>query len=83
MACGDFNVAYQPIDIARPKENYNKKCRPTLNRKLMVFGNLLNAGFCRYFQEFSSHGSKVYLLEFCYQRSVKKNIGWRIDHFSG
>ena len=24
IVTGDFNVAHQPIDLARPKENYNK-----------------------------------------------------------
>ena len=24
VACGDFNVAHKPVDLARPEPNYNK-----------------------------------------------------------
>ena len=32
IACGDFNVAHEAIDLARPKENFNKTAG-TLNRR--------------------------------------------------
>src|SRR5688572_7636040 len=43
IACGDFNVAHQPIDIARPKENYNKSAGYT-QREIDGFTRLLEIG---------------------------------------
>ncbi|MFN8692031.1 MAG: exodeoxyribonuclease III, partial [Cyclobacteriaceae bacterium] len=40
IACGDFNVAHQAIDIARPKENYNVSAGYT-QREIDGFTHLL------------------------------------------
>jgi len=79
IACGDFNVAHQAIDIARPKENYNKSAGYT-QQEIDAFSALLNAGFVDTFRHF--HPTEV---KYTYWNFVisgrEKNIGWRIDHF--
>ena len=44
VICGDLNVAHQPIDLARPKSNYNKTAGYT-EQEIGGVDNLLNAGF--------------------------------------
>lgn len=79
IACGDFNVAHQPIDIARPKENYNKSAGYT-QKEIDDFSTLLGVGLVDTFRHF--HPSDV---KYSYWNFVisgrEKNIGWRIDHF--
>jgi exodeoxyribonuclease-3 len=79
IACGDFNVAHQPIDLSRPKENYNKSAGYT-QQEIDGFSKLLEAGFVDTFRHF--HPDEV---KFSYWNQIfngrEKNIGWRIDHF--
>ncbi|MBS1490167.1 MAG: exodeoxyribonuclease III [Bacteroidetes bacterium] len=79
IACGDFNVAYQPIDLARPKENYNQSAGYT-QQEIDGFGNLLNAGFTDTFRHFHPTEVKYTYWNFIFN-GREKNIGWRIDHF--
>ncbi|MBS1951729.1 MAG: Exodeoxyribonuclease III [Cytophagales bacterium] len=79
IACGDFNVAYQPIDLARPKENYNKSAGYT-QQEIDGFGNLLNSGFVDTFRHFHPDEIKYTYWNFIFN-GREKNIGWRIDHF--
>ena len=44
IACGDFNVAHQPIDLARHKENYNKTSGYT-QPEIDGMSELLTSGF--------------------------------------
>ncbi|MDZ7608397.1 MAG: exodeoxyribonuclease III [Cyclobacteriaceae bacterium] len=44
IVCGDFNVAHQPIDIARPKENYNKSAGYT-QTEIDGFTGFMRHGF--------------------------------------
>ncbi|MFA5417043.1 MAG: exodeoxyribonuclease III, partial [Bacteroidales bacterium] len=44
VLCGDLNVAHQPIDLARPKSNYNKTAGYT-QVEIDGISNLLNNGF--------------------------------------
>src|SRR5690349_1764155 len=44
IVCGDLNVAHREIDIARPKENYNKSAGYT-QREIDGFQKMLDAGF--------------------------------------
>jgi len=66
ILCGDFNVAHQPIDIARPKENYNKSAGYT-QQEIDGFSTLLNAGFVDTFR------ARVYHKWFC--RSAESGHG--------
>jgi exodeoxyribonuclease-3 len=79
IACGDFNVAHQPIDIARPKENYNKSAGYT-QREIDGFTRLLEAGFVDTFRRFYPDEVKYTYWNFV-TNARAKNAGWRIDYF--
>ena len=79
IVCGDLNVAHQPIDLSRPKENYNKSAGYT-QQEIDGFTALLGAGFTDTFRHFYPDTVK-----FSYWNQIfkgrEKNVGWRIDHF--
>lgn len=79
IMCGDFNVAHQPIDLARPKENYNKSAGYT-QQEIDGFDRLLNAGFIDTFRHLYPDTVKYSYWNFV-TNGRAKNVGWRIDHF--
>ncbi len=79
IACGDFNVAHQAIDIARPKDNYNKSAGYT-QKEIDGFSHLLNAGFIDSFRYLYPDTIKYTYWNFV-TSGREKNVGWRIDHF--
>lgn len=76
---GDFNVAHEPIDLARPKQNYDKTAGYT-QVEIDGFQNLIDGGFIDTFRHF--HKDKVQYT-FWNQRFNARgnNVGWRIDYF--
>ena len=79
IVCGDFNVAHQAIDLARPKENYNKSAGYT-QREIDGFSRLLEIGLVDTFRYF--HPTEVKYTYWDYVTSAReRNVGWRIDHF--
>jgi exodeoxyribonuclease III len=79
IACGDFNVAHQPIDIARAKENYNKAAGYT-QVEIDGFTKLLSAGFVDTFRRFYPEEVKYTYWNYLFN-ARSRNVGWRIDHF--
>jgi exodeoxyribonuclease III len=79
IACGDFNVAHQPIDIARPKQNYNKTSGYT-QQEIDGMTTLLATGFVDTFRHLrpTEVGYSWWNQRF---GAREKNIGWRIDYF--
>lgn len=79
IACGDFNVAHQPIDLARPKENYNKTSGYT-QKEIDGMTALLGSGFVDTYRHLrpSEVGYSWWSARF---GARQKNIGWRIDYF--
>ena len=79
IACGDFNVAHQPIDLARPKENYNKTSGYT-QKEIDGMNALLKAGFTDTYRHLRPNeaGYSWWSARF---GARQKNIGWRIDYF--
>lgn len=80
IVCGDLNVAHQAIDIARPKDNYNKSAGYT-QREIDGFQRLLDeGGFTDTFRHF--HPDEV---KYTYWNNLfnsrARNVGWRIDYF--
>jgi exodeoxyribonuclease-3 len=79
IICGDLNVAHQPIDIARAKENYNKSAGYT-QQEIDSFTNLLNAGFVDTFRNKYPQEVKYTYWNYLFNARAK-NTGWRIDYF--
>jgi len=78
IACGDFNVAHQAIDIARPKANYNKSAGYT-QAEIDGFSRFAAAGLTDSFRHF--HPETVAYSWWSYRANAReKNIGWRIDY---
>ncbi|MEM0140008.1 MAG: exodeoxyribonuclease III [Ferroplasma sp.] len=75
---GDFNVAHEEIDIARPKDNEKNAGFTVEERAFMT--QLLHAGYIdtyRYYHKEPGHYSW-----WSYRFNAReKNIGWRIDYF--
>jgi len=79
IACGDFNVAHRPIDLARPKPNYNKTAGYT-QVEIDGMDNLAAADFVDTYRY--QHPDRVKYSWWSYRAAArKKNIGWRIDYF--
>ena len=79
IACGDFNVAHQPIDLKNDKSNYNKTAGYT---QIEIDGmtNFINAGFMDAFRYL--HPNDIAYTYWSYRfNSRAKNTGWRIDYF--
>lgn len=76
---GDLNVAHEPVDLARPKENYNKVAGYT-QIEIDGFKKFLNIGLMDSYRQLNPDGR-----QFSYWsqrfRAREKNIGWRIDYF--
>jgi len=79
IVCGDLNCAHQAIDIARPKENYNKSAGFT-QREIDGFTHLLETGYVDTFRRFYPEEVKYTYWNFV-TNGRAKNVGWRIDYF--
>lgn len=79
IICGDLNVAHQPIDLANPKNNYNKTAGYT-QQEIDGFSALLDAGFVDVFR-FRNPEAVVYTYWNYMFNARKRNVGWRIDYF--
>ena len=79
IVCGDLNVAHRDIDIARPKENYNKSAGFT-QREIDGFQRLLDEGFTDTFRHLHPQDVKYTYWNNLFN-SRAKNVGWRIDYF--
>jgi len=79
IVCGDFNVAHQPIDIARPKANYNKSAGYT-QLEIDGFSAFVTHGFVDTFR--AKYPDEVKYSWWSYRAGAReKNVGWRIDYF--
>ena len=84
IACGDFNVAHQPIDLARPDANKTTEKRPGnagfTDQERERFSDFMNAGFIDSFRQLYPEVTK-YSWWSMRSGARPKNIGWRIDYF--
>ncbi len=79
IVCGDLNVAFQPIDLARPKPNYNKAAG-YMQEEIDGFQNLMDAGFVDTFRHVKPE--EVKYSWWSYRAGARaNNVGWRIDYF--
>lgn len=79
VLCGDLNVAHQAIDLARPKENYNKSAGYT-QKEIDAFTKLLSGGLVDTFRHFHPTEAKYSYWDYV-TFARDKNVGWRIDYF--
>ncbi len=74
---GDFNVAHEEIDIARPKENVNNAGFTEQERAWMT--HFLSLGYVDTFRMFVKEGGHYSWWSYRFH-AREKNIGWRIDY---
>lgn len=78
VVCGDFNVAHQEIDLARPKDNVKNPGFTPEERA--GFSEFVRHGFVDTFREFEK-GPGHYSW-WSYRGGARgRNVGWRIDYF--
>ncbi len=79
IVTGDFNVSHQPIDLARPKQNYNKTSGYT-QVEIDGISHILDQGFIDSFRHL--HPEKVQYTFWSMRFGARaKNVGWRLDYF--
>lgn len=79
IVCGDFNVAHQSIDLARPKENYNKAAG-YMQEEIDGMNHFVENGLVDTFRALNPEESKYSW--WSYRAGAReKNVGWRIDYF--
>ena len=77
IVCGDFNVAHKAIDLARPKENYNKSAgfmQEEIDGMNHFISNDLHDSFRAKYPE------TIKYTWWSYRAGARqKNVGWRIE----
>jgi len=80
IVCGDLNVAHKPVDLARPKENYNKAAG-YMQEEIDGMDRLTGGGLEDTFRRLHPDEKDRYSW-WSYRAGARaKNIGWRIDYF--
>ncbi|OGF26400.1 exodeoxyribonuclease III [Candidatus Falkowbacteria bacterium RIFOXYB2_FULL_34_18] len=78
IVCGDYNVAHEAIDLARPKQNVGSPGFTDEERGWM--SKFLKNGFVDVFRY--QHPDEAKYSWWSYRANARiKNIGWRIDYF--
>lgn len=79
IVTGDFNVAHNAIDLARPKPNYNKTSGYT-QKEIDGITNQFSLGFVDAYRML--YPEKVEYSFWSVRFGARaKNVGWRIDYF--
>ena len=80
IVCGDFNVAHKAIDLARPKENYNKSAG-YMQEEINGMDRFTKDGLMDTFR-YLYPGETGRYSWWSYRAGARtKNVGWRIDYF--
>lgn len=79
IVCGDLNVAHKSIDLARPKQNYNKSAGH-MQEEIDGIDSYVNNGLVDTFRHLNE--DKIQYSWWSYRAGARqRNIGWRIDYF--
>lgn len=79
ICCGDLNVAHAPIDLARPKSNYNTTPGYTQDEIDGMTEHLVS-GFTDTWRH--ANPEEVKYSWWSYRGGAReKNVGWRLDYF--
>ena len=76
---GDLNVAHQPIDLARPKDNIGK--HGFTDEERLGFDKFLEAGFVDTFRQSNPDQTEAYSWWTHWANARARNVGWRIDYW--
>ncbi len=79
VACGDFNVAHEEIDLRNPDANRGNAGFSDEERG--SFERLLDAGFVDTFRQLHPTQTEAYSWWSYRMRARATNAGWRIDYF--
>lgn len=75
---GDFNVAHQEVDLARPKDNEGNAGFTKEERNWM--SDFLDDNLCDVFRNF--YPEKIKYSWWSYRATAReRNVGWRLDYF--
>ncbi len=74
---GDFNIAHEPIDLARPKENENNTMFTPQEREKI--DELVGLGFVDSFRIFNKEGGHYTWWPY-WGKARERNLGWRLDY---
>jgi len=77
VLAGDFNVAHEEIDLARPKENKNNTMFTPEERKQIDI--LESLGFVDSFRKLHGEGGNYSWWPY-FANARERNLGWRIDY---
>jgi exodeoxyribonuclease-3 len=77
VLAGDFNVAHEEIDLARPKENKNNTMFTSEERERIDM--LESLGFVDSFRKLHGEGGHYSWWPY-FANARERNIGWRIDY---
>ncbi len=77
LLMGDYNIAHQPIDLARPKDN--EKNAGYLPGERAWFGRWLSLGWHDVFRERHPELAGAYTWWTNWGGARARNVGWRID----
>ena len=80
IVCGDLNVAHKPIDLARPKANYNKTAG-YMQEEIDGMDRFTEGGLADTFRRLYPDETERYSWWSYRAGARSKNIGWRIDYF--
>ncbi len=79
VLCGDYNIAHEEIDIARPKQNQESPGFLPEERNAMT--KFLKAGYVDTFRHFHPEPDRYSWWSYRANARVN-NVGWRIDYHS-
>lgn len=77
VLAGDFNIAHEEIDLARPKDNKNNIMFTPEERKQI--DRIINLGFIDTFRKFHQEGENYSWWPY-FLNARERNLGWRIDY---
>ncbi|MDP3057204.1 MAG: exodeoxyribonuclease III [bacterium] len=78
ILAGDFNIAHEEIDLARPKDNKkNIMFTPEERRQI---DRLIESGFTDTFRKFHPNEAGQYTWWPYFSLARDRNLGWRIDY---
>ncbi|MDR1458431.1 MAG: exodeoxyribonuclease III [Puniceicoccales bacterium] len=78
IACGDFNVAHEEIDLEHPADNHFSNGFTDEERS--GFSNYITNGFIDSYRYFYPEKSKAYSWWSYRMNSRERNVGWRLDY---